>query len=259
MMKNKKKKEIVPLWGTLLLMAVFLLLWQLLANTGKIDTFFFSSPLLIWQDLLSSVKSGLMIDHTLVTLQESFWGLFWGCLLGTAVALAFGVFKKISHIVMPIMVGLNGLPKIAFAPMFIIWFGIGIKTKIVMSACMVFFIFLFNMHAGYTNVDVNLTNSVKMLGGNRWQIIRKVVWPSCIPWFFASLHTGLGLAVTGAIVGEFIGSSKGLGYQILDAGGSYNMTRVLSCIVVLIIVMAVLEYIIKLFEKLSLRWRPEAS
>lgn len=258
-MGNKNKKKIRSIWGTFLLIAVLLIVWQLLVNSGILDPFFFSSPFLIWKDLVESIQNGIMLQHTWVTLQESLWGLFWGCLLGTAAALIFGAFKKLSDIVMPVMVGLNGLPKIAFAPMFIILFGIGIKTKIVMSASMVFFIFLFNMYSGYSNVDVNLINTVKMLGGNRFQLIRKVIWPSCIPWFFASLHTGLGLAVTGAIVGEFVGSSKGLGHQILDAGGSYNMTRVLSCIMVLIIIMTILEYIIKLFEQLFLHWRPEVS
>ena len=128
-----------------------------------------------------------------------------------------------------------------------------------MSAMMVYFIFLFNMFAGYNDVDVNLINAVRMLGGSRLQVLRKVIWPSCIPWFLASMRTGMGMSLTGAIVGEYIGSSRGLGWMISDAGGTYNITRVLSCVFILIVIMTVLDYFLRFLEKITLRWRPSTT
>ena len=98
-----------------------------------------------------------------------------------------------------------------------------------------------------------------MLGGNQLQVIGKVIWPSCVPWFLASLRTGLGMSLTGAIVGEYIGASKGLGWVIADAGGTYNITRVLSCIFILIVIMTMLDYLLRMIEKAVLRWRPSTN
>ncbi|MDO0821249.1 ABC transporter permease [Desulfosporosinus nitroreducens] len=239
----------------LLIMALFLI-WELAARAGKVDTFFFSSPNLIGSDIVKMWTSGDISQHVGVTFKEAFYGLIYGGVLGTVCAFIFGMNKKLHNILFPIIVGMNGLPKLALGPLLIFWFGIGIESKIVMSAVMVFFIFLFNIYAGYCNVDVTLINAVRMMGGNQWQIMRKVIWPSCIPWFLVSLRTGLGMSIMGAIVGEYIGANKGLGWMIQNAGGTYNITRVISCIFLLIILMASLDYFVKFLEKKILRWRP---
>ena len=244
---------------TILLLIVLFFFWEYGADREIIDTFFFSSPSRIGVDLKEMWDSGLMSKHVTVTLREAAGGLFYGCVLGTVTAFVFGVLPKLNEIFMPIMVGINGLPKLALGPLLIFWFGIGYTSKVVMSAMMVYFIFLFNMFAGYNDVDVNLINAVRMLGGSRLQVLRKVIWPSCIPWFLASMRTGMGMSLTGAIVGEYIGSSRGLGWMISDAGGTYNITRVLSCVFILIVIMTVLDYFLRFLEKITLRWRPSTT
>lgn len=248
--------RVPALAGTLVLVTVLFAIWEAAAQSGRVDTFFFSSPALIMSDLIKMWDTGDISKHVTITVEEAFWGLIYGGLAGTVCAFVFGASKRLTSILLPLMVGLNGLPKLALGPLLIFWFGIGIESKVVMSATMVFFIFLFNMYAGYRYVDAILVDAVKILGGNKWQIIHKVVWPSCMPWFLASLRTGLGMSIMGAIVGEYIGANKGLGWMIQNAGGTYNITRVLSCIFLLIVMMASLDYIIKFLEKKILRWRP---
>lgn len=251
-----RSMRVPALAGTIMLVTLLFAFWEAAANAGRIDTFFFSSPGLIIHDIVKMWDSGDISKHVSITVEEAFWGLIYGGLVGTVFAFIFGASKRLTSILLPLMVGFNGLPKLALGPLLIFWFGIGIESKVVMSATMVFFIFLFNMYAGYRNVDAILINAVKMLGGNKWQIMYKVIWPSCMPWFLASLRTGLGMSIMGAIVGEYIGANKGLGWMIQNAGGTYNITRVLSCIFLLIIMMASLDYFIKFLEKKILRWRP---
>jgi len=256
MLAKYRDFRIPALVGTMVLVSVLFALWEAAAQSGRVDTFFFSSPSLIGNDIVKMWDKGDISKHVTITIREAFWGLIYGGLLGTICAFAFGASKKLTNILLPLMVGFNGLPKLALGPLLIFWFGIGIESKVVMSAVMVFFIFLFNIYAGYCNVDATLVNAVKMMGGDKWQILRKVTWPSCMPWFLVSLRTGLGMAIMGAIVGEYIGANKGLGWMIQDAGGTYNITRVLSCIFLLIVVMASLDYFVKYLEKKILRWRP---
>ncbi len=125
-----------------------------------------------------------------------------------------------------------------------------------MSTIMVFFLVFFNAYAGFRNVDVNLINMMKLMGANRLQIITKLTLPSCIPWITASLRAGVGAAVLGTIVGEYLGAVQGLGWMVMTAGGVYNITRVLSCIFILMILMSLLDFSVKKAEAIILKWRP---
>lgn len=234
-------------------------IWELSVSNGKINEFFFSSPSLILRDVIKMQENGDILKHFGITLKEAGYGLLLGGSAGVVAAIIFGMNEKLSNILFPTMVGLNGLPKLALGPLFIIWFGIGMESKIFMSALMVFFPFFFNIHAGYHNVDISLINTIKMMGGSKFQILSKVIWPSCMPWLIVSIRTGVGMAIVGAIIGEYIGSSSGLGWMILDAGGTYNTTRVLSIIILLTFFMAAIDYLIKFFEKKMLRWRPSTN
>lgn len=254
--RPQKSRPYALLWLTLILAALFLA-WELLAQSGRIDVVFFSSPSLIWQELLLMLRKGVLWRHLSVTLQEAALGLLYGCVLGSVTGIFLGVNKQISAVIMPLMVGLNSVPKLALAPLVILWFGIGLTSKVLIAGLMVFFIFMFNLFAGYHSVDANLVHTVRLLGGNRWQIVRHVVWPSCLPWFLASLRSGVGLALSGAIVGEYIGASRGLGWLINDAGGRYDLTRVLCCVFVVIVIMTLLDSLIRLLERRLLKWRPE--
>ncbi len=200
-------------------------------------------------------QTGYMQKHLFVTLNEAFWGLLVGLTSGTGVGLILGLSRKLSQVSMPLFVGLNSIPKLALAPMLVVWFGIGISSKIAISAVMVFFVFAFNIFSGYRNTDVSLINALRLLGASKWNILRHVILPSCLPWFLSSLRLGLGLSLTGAIVGEFIGASHGLGWLINTAGAFYDITQVLACVLTIVIIMMTLDFGVRYLETRTLKWR----
>ncbi len=239
--------------------AIFIVAWQIAANREMINTFHFSSPLEIFKDLIILFKTGEIWPNISITLGVSILGLLYGTVAGVVVAFLFGNFQILSKIFDPILVGLYGLPKLALGPLFIIWFGIGIEAKIFMSAIMVFFLVFFNAYAGFRSTDINLLNTLRLMGASKFQIIMKVTLPSCIPWIAASLRAGAGSAVMGTIVGEYLGSNRGLGWMVQSAGGVYNITRVLSCISILFFLMSIIDSLLKHVEKKVLRWRQESN
>ncbi len=245
-----------PFLFTLLVLAGCLGLWEFAAATGRVDDFFFSRPSLVVKDFLLLFADGTAAKHLTVTLQEAGLGFLFGGLLGTATGTLLGRHRAASAAVMPLMVGLNGLPKLALAPLLIFWLGIGLGAKVLLAGAMVYFIFTFNFYAGYLAVDPQLVNTVRLLGGSRGQILKKVIWPACLPWFLTSLRTSVGIAMSGAIVGEYIGSSKGWGWLINNASGSYQITRVLSALLVIVLIVIGLDCLIRLLERVLLKWRP---
>lgn len=256
MKPNSRKTGPFPLLVLILVLLALFFLWEVFAKRGSIDVLFFSSPSLIWQKFLSMLHSGMLKRHLFISLHEAALGLFYGCIFGSLTGILLGIGKRVSAAVMPLMVGLNSIPKLALAPLIIIWFGIGLTSKVLISGLMVYFVFTFNMYAGYNSVDASLVQTLRLLGGNRLQIVRHVVWPSCLPWFLASLRVGLGLALSGAIVGEYIGASRGLGWLINDASGRYDLTQVLCCVFVIVLIMMLLDLFVRFLERILLKWRP---
>ncbi len=254
---DKKRRALPYLW-LFLGIAAFFLLWEIFARRGVIDQVFFSSPTRVWQEFLAMTKNGVLGRHLSITLEEAGLGLLYGMVFGAATGILLGVHKGLSAVLMPLLVGLNSVPKLALGPLVILWFGIGLESKVLIAGLMVYFIFTFNLFAGYNSVDASLVRGVRLLGGSSHQIIRHVVWPSCLPWFLASLRAGVGLALSGAVVGEFLGASRGLGWLINDASGRYDITRVLSCVFLIIALMMTLDALIRLLERRLLKWRPEA-
>lgn len=246
----------LPLLTTLLVLAGGIVLWEWSVAVGRVDPFFFSRPSLVAQDFGKLFTDGIAAKHLTITLKEAGIGFLFGGVLGTATGMLLGRFRGASAAVMPLLVGLNGLPKLALAPLLIFWLGIGLGAKALLAGAMVYFIFTFNLYAGYLAVDSQLADTVRLLGGSRWQILRKVVWPACLPWFLTSLRSSVGIAMSGAIVGEYIGSSKGWGWLINNASGSYQITRVLSCLLVIVLIVVVLDCLIRLLERMLLKWRP---
>lgn len=253
----KKENNILDKFYSIIFITIFIIIWQILASNNKINTFHFSSPIEIIKDLILLFKTGEIWPHIKATFGVSLIGLLYGTIFGVVVAFLFGNFKILPKILDPILVGLYGLPKLALGPLFIIWFGIGIEAKIFMSTIMVFFLVFFNAYAGFRNTDVDLISTLRLMGASELQIIMKVTLPSCIPWIAASLRAGAGSAVMGTIVGEYLGSNKGIGWMVQSAGGVYNITRVLSCIFILVFMMSVIDGLLKRLEKKILSWRQE--
>lgn len=204
-----------------ILLAVFIAAWQVLADRGMINPLFFSSPKQVLADMAEMFSTGYIMPHIGITLYAAFLGLFYGIVLGTAIALIVGNNRVLAHILEPIFVGIHGLPLLALGPLFVVWFGIGIKSKIFMATISVFFLVFFNIYAGFKDVDIQLIQTLKLMRASKIQLMTKVILPSCIPWLIASLKAGVGAAVLGAIVGEYLGATAGLGWVIQSAGGYY--------------------------------------
>lgn len=252
-MDSAKKKSRIYL---AILIVAFIVMWQWLAEHEMLNPLFFSSPEKIFLDMIDMFTTGYIFTHTKVTLYAAFVGLAYGIVFGTVLALLVGNNKVLANILEPIFVAINGIPLLALGPLFVVWFGIGIKSKIFMATINVFFLVFFNMYAGFRDVDVQLIQTAKLMRANKIQLMIKVVMPSCVPWLMASLKSGVGAAVLGAVVGEYLGATAGLGWAIQMAGGYYNITRVIACVIVLMIIMFILNGIVSWIDKKVLKWRP---
>lgn len=257
-MKRRLSSPNPGLW-TVLVLALAVCLWEWASAGEYINPFFFSQPSLIWAEFWEMADNGSMARHLNATLEEAGLGLLFGALLGTAAGFALGAAPKVSRALMPLLTGLNGLPKLALGPLIIIWFGLGLRSKVLMAGLMVFFVFVFNLYAGVRSVEPELIAAVKLLGGTKRQVMTKVILPASLPWLLASLRTSLGLSLSGAIVGEYLGASRGMGWVIADAGERYDMERVLCCVLVIVVVVVLLDCVVRLLEWRLLRWQTPAS
>lgn len=248
-------RKVNPGLWTAVVLALGLIAWEMAAAAGHVDPFFFSRPSLIWAEFLEMLDNGTLALHLSVTAKEAGLGLLLGSVLGTLTGLALGVHPRLSRAVMPLMTGLNGLPKLALGPLLIIWFGIGLKSKVLISGLMVFFVFAFNLYAGVCGVERELVTAVRLLGASKGQVLTKVIWPASLPWLLASLRTGLGLSISGAIVGEYLGAGQGLGWFIANAGDRYDVNQVMCCVAVIVVLVVLLDGVVRLLERRLLRWR----
>lgn len=255
MTENLKNRIMTNLWRVATL-GFLALVWEFLAHYKIIDIFYFSQPSLILLDFYKLFSTGLVLPHISVTMQATLAGLFLGSVLGVMVAFIMGRFEMIGKIFDPVIVALYGIPKLALGPLFILWFGLGIESKIFLSFIWVFFIMYFSAYGGFKNVEQRVINTAVLMGASPFQIIHKIILPSSVPWILTGLKTGIGVALLGAIVGEYIGSAAGLGYLVQYAGNMFDTTRVLSTILVMTMIMVVLNEMVGYAEKFVLRWRP---
>jgi NitT/TauT family transport system permease protein len=210
-------------------------------------------------ELVTYASSGLLLTDLLMTLGAAFSGLLLGLVGGVALGLLLGYWRPVADVVEPILIGLNSLPRVALAPVLLIWFGLGITSKIFLSLFTVFFVVFFNTYLGVRSVDPDLVKAVRVMGATSGQIARIVVLPSVFQWVFAALRTSVSFALTGAVVGEFVGSTSGLGYRMAIASGLLNTPRVFGILLLLAVVGVVLVEVAKRLELRLLRWRPTAQ
>ncbi|MFO7569132.1 MAG: ABC transporter permease [Smithellaceae bacterium] len=240
----------------ILFVSTLLLIWEALAHWGWADPFYVSRPSAILIDFKNLFASGEIWPHISITMQAMLIGLFLGCAGGVIMAFVMARFTMVEKIMDPLIVAIYGIPKLALGPLFILWFGLGINSKIFLAFIWVFFIMYFNAYGGFKNVESRLVNAAKLMGASRAQIILKIVLPSSLPWLFTGLRAGLGVALLGAIVGEYIGAMAGLGHLVQYAGNMFNTTRVFSTILVMTILMMLMNEGVKYAEHRILRWRP---
>jgi NitT/TauT family transport system permease protein len=229
--------------------------WQWLATARLIDPFFVSRPSDIAIRISSWVTSGVIWRHLFVTLEEAVLGLVVGAVLGITLGFVLGRSPLAARVCDPYITMLNGVPRVVLAPIFLLWFGLGIWSKVALAVTLVFFVMFFNTYRGVRDADRVLVDNARMLGASERQLVRHVLIPSALTWIFSSLHTSLGFAMVGAVVGEYLGASRGLGYMISQAEGTFDTTGVFAGMVVLASVVAVAGLGVTRLEGWLLRWK----
>jgi len=261
-------KRKLRIWQCLLLAAIFLL-WHVLTQPGLLPpivfenphraAFFFGEPVKVMKVVWEWFADGSIYPHLWVTLQETALAFVIGTLLGLVIGLWLGLAPLASAILDPYIKAANAMPRVVLAPIFMVWFGLGIWSKVALGVTLVFFIVFFNVYQGVKEVSPVVLNSTRMLGASKAQLLRFVYLPSATSWVFSSLHTSVGMAFVGAVVGEYLGSARGVGYLIHQAEGAFDINTVFAGIVVLTVFALVLDFMVTLAERRLLVWRPTQS
>jgi len=245
-------------YQALLLFAV-MGVWYVLTETGILAPFFFGKPLKVFQVIWEWFSGGKIYPHLAVTLIETILAFAVGSLLGLGVGLWLALSPVASALADPYIKALNAMPRVILAPIFAVWFGLGITSKVALGVTLVFFIVFFNVYQGVKEVSPVVLANARMLGASKRQLLRYIYLPSATAWVFSSLHTSVGMAFVGAVVGEYLGSAKGVGYLILQAEGVFDIDTVIAGIVVLTVFALLLDYLVSRIETRLLVWRPRAA
>ncbi|HLQ26697.1 MAG TPA: ABC transporter permease [Acidiferrobacterales bacterium] len=245
--------------GWRLLIALALLgLWEGLS--GPIfDPFWLSRPSDVALFLWKSILSGQLISDLSITFQATAIGYVFGAILGLAFGLALAQSETVALVLKPFILAIYGIPRIALAPMFILWFGIALASKVMMAAMMTFMLVFFNTYEGVRTADLELRSVARVLGASRWRLFFYVTIPNASPWIIAGLRISIPQALVAAVVAEFIASTGGLGYRIMETTSGLNTAGTMAGIVVLMVVVMVLNGLLDRLEKKALRWRPKES
>lgn len=198
--------------------------------------------------------SGIM-QHTWITVSEALLGFLIGGLTGFCTGLVLGRSYLADRVVAPYFNALYSIPKIALAPLFLLWFGIGISSKVALAALLVFFLMHFSMYSGVRNMDDRLLRMVEIMGGNRWHVFRYAIVPSALPWVISGIRVSFPYAFIGAITGEFIASNRGLGYMITWFQGTFETRNMFAYLLVLVLMVSLVNYGLGKLEAYLMRWK----
>ena len=249
-----KTKRYIFLWQ-IAVGVVALMLWQGLVSLKVLDPFFFSRPSDIIRRIATWMTGGMLWTHLAVTLEESLLGLIVGAFLGIALGFVFARSPLVARVFDPYIKMLNAIPRVVLAPLFLLWFGLGIWSKVALAVTLVFFVMFFSTYQGVRDASQVIIDNVRMLGASERQLVRHVLIPSALTWIFASLHTSLGFAMVGAVVGEYLGSTRGLGYVISQAEGTFDTTGVFAGMTILGVVVVIVSAGVTRLERWLLRWK----
>ena len=264
--KARGRRQLLIIWSARIV--VFVLIfggWQLFTakSVGIVDPFFFGRPSGIISMLKNWFENGTQFGsiwlQIWVTLKEAVIGFIFGVIAGTVVGIALGQSRFLSAVLNPYIKVVNAIPRIVLAAIFQVAFGIATTSKVVTAAVLVFFGVFFNAYQGTREVDRNLLANARVLGANRWQTIRHTVVPSAATWIIASLHVAFGFAIIGAIVGEILGATQGIGLLIYSSMSSFQINGVFAGMALIAAIALIAELLISALEKRVLGWRPPSQ
>ena len=250
-------------------LALFFIAWYVLTSPTLLPpfyfdnadkaAFFFGEPQKVLLRVWEWFSSGSIYEHLGVTLLETALAFAIGAVFGLAIGLWLALSPMAAAVFDPYIKAANSMPRVVLAPIFSIWFGLGIWSKVALGVTLVFFIVFFNVYQGVREVSPVVLANVRMLGASQRQLLRHVYLPSATSWVFASLHNSVGLAFVGAVVGEYLGSARGVGYLILQAEGTFDVNTVFAGIVVLTAFALVLDAIVGVVERRLMKWQPRSG
>lgn len=244
--------------GRLGLLAVFIAAWQVVATNGWIDPFFISKPSLIAGRLGQWIGDGSIWTNLSPTMAEAGLGFAISAVLGIGLGLLLARFTALEVITRPFVDIFNTLPRIALAPLFVLWFGFDMSAKVYLVVSVVSIAFLINTYSGVTSVDSDFVRLAQNLGGSRRKVISKIIIPSITPWLFAAVRFGVAYSLATAIVGEIVAANNGLGYLISYSSGILDTTGVFAALVTVAVVAWIVNTAIAYLERYLLRWQTTA-
>jgi NitT/TauT family transport system permease protein len=231
-----------------------LFVWQ--GVSGRlVDNFFISNPIDVGRRLVTWTLSGSIFLHLWATLYATLVGFVIGAVGGMVLGVWLGVSPFMGRLLNPYLWALNALPKVALAPLFVLWFGLGIESKIALAAVLVLFLVFLNTFAGVREVDQDLIDSARMMRASRLQVIRKVIIPSALSWVFAGLKISVPYALIGAVLGEMIAANRGLGYLVQFSGSQFDTAGVFAVLIVIALLAVVLNLAVEIVQGRMERWR----
>jgi len=246
----------------LLIVVVWLASWEIAART-IIDPFFYSSPSAIWQKLVTwfteGTSQGSIWSNILITLEEAVLGFIIGTIAGVVLGVLLGRSRFLADVLAPFIKGANAIPRIVLASLFVIWFGLGLSSKVATAFVLVFFAVFFNAFQGAREVDRVLVDNARILGANRRDLMRTIILPSATSWILASMHVAFGFALIGAVVGEFTGADKGMGLLINKSQGNFDAAGIYAGMLVITVIALVAEWLITRLERRLTSWRPPST
>jgi NitT/TauT family transport system permease protein len=244
-----------PLTRQIAGLAVFLAVWEWAARSGHLNPLYIPAPSKIGAVLVTLFSAGTIWPHLGATFGAALGGLFVGLAIGTILGAAAAMVPVIAELLEPVMILLNAVPRVVLAPLFVIWLGIGLASKIALAFILVAVLVFFTVFTGIRQVDRRLVERVLTLGGNRATLLREVYMPSVTAWLLGNLKVAVGFAFTGAVVGEFVAATKGLGYLLSFAQSTYNAALMLALVFLIMLFVLLIFALSERLEKRLTRWR----
>ena len=248
-LRRQKLQKLYIFWSRILLFAAFVMLWQVSADLGWIDSFYFSSPIAISRLFCHDVQDMSLLSHIGITLLESGVSFLLIILFSLLTATFFWFYPSLGRMFEPFLIVLNSLPKSALAPLIIVWLGTGPRTIILCGISVGIFGCILNLYQSFEQTDPERLKLIETLGGTKLQAFTKVVFPGNIPTFISLSKVNIGLALVGVIIGEFLAGRKGLGYLIIYGSQVFKLDMVILSIVILCVIAMVIYGLLNLLEK----------
>jgi NitT/TauT family transport system permease protein len=250
-----RRRQMLVVAVQLLLLVGFLVLWQIGASLRLVDPFIISQPTAIMQKLVELTNDGTLYYHIAVTVGETLVGFALGTVLGIAVAAMLWWWNFLSDVSDPYIVVLNATPKMALGPIFIIWLGATMVAVIALAISISLFVTILSVYSAFRQTDAEKLIVVRSFGASKWQQFRKVVFPQAVPTIVATLKVNIGLSLIGAIVGEFLAANAGLGYLIIYGQNIFNMSLVMTSLMILTVIAGLMYYAVSMAERMFVPWQ----